>query len=986
MDPLVSYATRNSTTFPVLTYDGRFVYEQDSYMPTLSPSTEETQNVYASVDLLQMLEEERNLFFVAKSDKIVFERANPFIKIPGMMKDVDVEMKTFQLFFNFQGTKIVLHLFGDHHIKYVLNNGILVEKPYNNLLVSLPMITEEIWMHFVYLVTKIYKRVTILQLAMSDVRYLIAMDYTGIPRGWREELKSIATRDSRELKKLFTTVPRVFSTWFTDMNNIHIAKIVENLILNKAHKDALDGGGIYTSMPSYDIKKVVNLLKGEPVIQEGVKSDSFKFLKEVDEEFVRGLHLYGEPENFSQTPLHTTININTDVKLKYVKGRKLAKGGIHWGQRKLLLSEIDFFTHFIENDEKVVAYYIGAAPFNHGPVLLNMFRSLTLILCDLRDVWHQSLRDEAKKHNPRVFLETHAVDEEYIRNLMSAVTAEGPATDPKIKAIQGASRVFFISDIRSTDPTEVGIIDNELSVHEDMTLQKQLAEYMAGVITSLNKQFVASFKFRLPFINEIGGVDYPYSGGILKTQPWSRMKSTELRLWWTPSDTDTTYNKQALEDIMMYHNSVLRDASFGSTGIPGYCECHDCHYEVHILKTYIKKFVQIQIDEATIITNHVLLFDAAFSMRLDEHATSNRRKVKDYMVERDNVTRALRYNPLVESLRSDLAFEHHNKCVQIMKAAPEFEGVKEEILSQIFVLSLLSGYYETGVYRGTIVPDIVNELCNVTMSESTIDKLNVADTQASERRDTTLKKPTIPVIDVSAKSLGHINKGFYNVTAASEKPVSTIRFHKSILRRFLSIYERKYDITLANIRGVRTVLCRVYSILKRLGPVWHDHLSYSLDNLWDAHPELIGFHNGGCLLSAHQEDNMQFSESYGVLIPELELGFSDSINILQLKHLIVNDRIVTIFAPPIRHLWTLFLDKAYKILDKYRDEDKVVGIVIPNNYIPIIPEGLLGFEHFASRRDYTFGVFDTINNKNVKLENHTIMIFRTPHSNFTLSD
>ena len=985
MDPLISFATRNSNTFPVLTYDGRYVYERDSFTPTFDLSTSVNQNVYAAPELLTMLEEEKSSFFVPERDNIVFERSNPFIKVKGYVNNA--EMKAFELLFNFKGTKIVLNPIR-RHLKQVITDGLLVETPYNNLLLALPMAVNNVWMQLVYLMTKIYKRVTLLQLAMSDVRYLIAMEYTGIPNGWHAELKNVASfESSSELSQIFSVVPSCFSAWYTFMNNIHIAKVVETLLLTKAQKDAKDGGGIYTSMPSYDFKKVINLLTGQPLIQDAIKSKSFKFMKEVDEEFVRGLHLYGEPVNFSGKPVHTTIDLETDIGMSYTKGYKVAKGGIHWGQRKLLLSEIDFFTHHLEPNEYAVVYYIGAAPFEHGTILLEMFPTLTFVLCDPRDVWSAKIKEEARKSNPKIIIECEWITAKHIDQIIQTLSSNDPSDDPKIKAMRKVSKIFFVSDIRSTSTTEVGTVDNELQVHSDMLLQQKLVQTFGNAMTSVGKEFVASLKFRLPFINEIGGIDYPYIGGILKTQPWSRTKSTELRLWWRPTDEMKTYNKKKIEDVMMYHNSVLRDGTFGTTNVLGYCECHDCHYEVSIIKSYIDKFAtshDLALKE--MILGYVSLFDETLQMSLAEHADRDRKKVSGFIVQKNLVTKSLRYNPLVENIRSNHAFEHRAECVRIMKAAPEFENIADEVLNQIFSTSLLSGYYETGKYVGEIIPDIVLELCNVTMSDTTKSKLKAQIGIAESKRSSSLNElSSQATIEVYSSNLGSNNRGYYKISTRDDKPVSTIGFHKDVIRRFLQGNEKKYDMSLSELRREKVIMSKMYSFLKRIGPAWHDHLAYSLDEFWDTHPDLPGFYNGGCILNTKRETELTFSDNYGTLIPELELGLSENVNILQLKSLIIDARVVTIFAPPIRHLWILFLNKANDILHKYSNDDKVVVIIMPSKYVGMIPEALSVFEHEPSRSQYSSKAFNTMKSKTVDLNDHIVRVFRTSASEFSLA-
>ena len=51
------------------------------------------------------------------------------------------------------------------------------------------------------------------------------------------------------------------------------------------------------------------------------------------------------------------------------------KSTIHWGQRKLLISEIEFLAeHKFKFSVKSVVVYAGAAPGDHLPILINLFR------------------------------------------------------------------------------------------------------------------------------------------------------------------------------------------------------------------------------------------------------------------------------------------------------------------------------------------------------------------------------------------------------------------------------------------------------------------------------------------------------------------------------------------------------------------------------------------------------------------------------------
>ena len=56
--------------------------------------------------------------------------------------------------------------------------------------------------------------------------------------------------------------------------------------------------------------------------------------------------------------------------------KKIKYKNLHWGQRKLLLSEIDFLTDFIDlskNKQKILIIYAGAADGKHISLLSKMF-------------------------------------------------------------------------------------------------------------------------------------------------------------------------------------------------------------------------------------------------------------------------------------------------------------------------------------------------------------------------------------------------------------------------------------------------------------------------------------------------------------------------------------------------------------------------------------------------------------------------------------
>ena len=73
-----------------------------------------------------------------------------------------------------------------------------------------------------------------------------------------------------------------------------------------------------------------------------------------------------------------TLNTN-DPEKEYYRRLDEAKTTIHWGQRKLFLTELQFLTHFWDPNQvpEPIVIYAGAAPGRHFPLLSKLFPQLT---------------------------------------------------------------------------------------------------------------------------------------------------------------------------------------------------------------------------------------------------------------------------------------------------------------------------------------------------------------------------------------------------------------------------------------------------------------------------------------------------------------------------------------------------------------------------------------------------------------------------------
>lgn len=79
-------------------------------------------------------------------------------------------------------------------------------------------------------------------------------------------------------------------------------------------------------------------------------------------------------------PCNVNIDINKILLLPYRRRRGERKSLLHWGQRKLLLSEIDFINRINnQNDNKLfgLMIYAGSAPGGHLALLIELFPNLS---------------------------------------------------------------------------------------------------------------------------------------------------------------------------------------------------------------------------------------------------------------------------------------------------------------------------------------------------------------------------------------------------------------------------------------------------------------------------------------------------------------------------------------------------------------------------------------------------------------------------------
>lgn len=231
----------------------------------------------------------------------------------------------------------------------------------------------------------------------------------------------------------------------------------------------------------------------------------------------------------------------------------------HMGQRKLLMSEIEFLTLYGMLSMNVV--YAGSAPGIHIPFLMRLFPRHKFYLYD---------------PNPFCVRDSSRV------KIYNDYFTDDTATDLR-KKFNG--NLLFISDIRRT-PAEDDFENFERLVAEDLGMQRRWIEIM--------KPKMSMLKFRIPFTLK---TPMEYLDGDVHFQVWAPHRSSETRLI-TDGHSTKMYDPKKYEDTMYRFNLCTRHQVY-KHNIPldivdGLDYCYDCNAEIYIFKTYLKKIKKIK--------------------------------------------------------------------------------------------------------------------------------------------------------------------------------------------------------------------------------------------------------------------------------------------------------------------------------------------------------------------------------------------------------
>jgi hypothetical protein len=247
------------------------------------------------------------------------------------------------------------------------------------------------------------------------------------------------------------------------------------------------------------------------------------------------------------------------------RDKKTVKTLIHWGQRKLLLSEIEFLTQHAKKGDTII--YAGAAPGTHILILIQMFRKLRLhyVLVD-----PNNFDSKLKRKKETTILQEYFTDE--------LATTLG----------KKHKNILFISDVRRADPYVMSPDDVEKLVWEDHIFQLKWHDIL--------KPRYSMFKFRLPWDKKT----VKYADGIVKFQIWATKSSSETRIIIKKKYKKKTWDCKKYENQLYFFNNRFRPSLFHPKKTWGISEkqmiehgmdhCYDCCAELLVLSKYMKKY------------------------------------------------------------------------------------------------------------------------------------------------------------------------------------------------------------------------------------------------------------------------------------------------------------------------------------------------------------------------------------------------------------
>ena len=254
-----------------------------------------------------------------------------------------------------------------------------------------------------------------------------------------------------------------------------------------------------------------------------------------------------------------------DLELQYRRRNDEEKTGVSYGQRKLLLTVLQFITNYWDPAQipNPCILYIGSSPGNNIEIIAELFPEVEFHLYDPNPF---KIKKSEKVH----LYQQYFTDE-----------------DAHFWKNKNSGNVYFISDIRTADYTKAkNLDDNERQIMKDM--ENQMKWY------NIIKPVHAHLKFRLPYTGGNRPAVLSYLDGTLYKQPWAPGTSTETRLVPNGDGNGITKNWDCMkyQSQLFHHNVIIRETFLYDNlclDSPELLNDYDSRCEVEILTNYLNK-------------------------------------------------------------------------------------------------------------------------------------------------------------------------------------------------------------------------------------------------------------------------------------------------------------------------------------------------------------------------------------------------------------
>ncbi len=272
---------------------------------------------------------------------------------------------------------------------------------------------------------------------------------------------------------------------------------------------------------------------------------------------IYGINVSDYPYRQSLSPYLSDTHQNLVYHESRISGKLTAP---HIGQRKLLISEVQFLSNYVDDQYTVI--YAGAAEGTHIGFLSYLFPNLSFVLYDSNTFKIKYEIDDIKIDKKRIKIVAQYLDDGQITKLRKR-----------------NEKYLLISDIRTFDASEGSNKQREQKLMDDMRLQESFHKKLVCIGSLL--------KFKLPWSEG----ETSYLDGKICLQAWSKPESTETRLYVSnlSNNAPKLYNNQLYEQQMRQFNLVDRYSYHEHSYInrSGLCPCFSCALEVSVWSSYI---------------------------------------------------------------------------------------------------------------------------------------------------------------------------------------------------------------------------------------------------------------------------------------------------------------------------------------------------------------------------------------------------------------